>query len=341
MAGEKARRAYARIQFEGEEITGEPECSLLSLTFTDAEDGKTDDLQFVLEDRDLIWAGNWLDQASASKGAKVEAQIYVEEEGRTSVLPCGEFEVDSVGLSGFPTKVTVRATSLPYSSGIREEKKSKTWEQYSLSGIAAEIAAGGGMELEYLTDTDPYYESVEQVEEADAVFLLGLAWEAGLVMKTSQGKIILYDRSFYEDQEPAADLKRSGGDILSYSFDTDTLGASYSKCVCKYVDPETGDVITGEYVPEDGADSDMPVLNIDKKAATVAEAEANAKAAYENAIKNKYTMEMTLVGDPMYMVGLNVQVEGFGAFDGKYSVSSARHSLAGTYVVQISGHRVT
>ena len=339
MAGERARRAYARIQFEGAEITEEPECSLLSLTFTDAEDGKTDDLQFVLEDRDLIWAGNWLEQSTVSRGAKVEAQIYLEEDGNTSVLPCGEFEVDSVGLSGPPTRVTIRATSLPYKSGIREEKKSKAWEHYSLSGIAAEIAAGGGMELQYLAAEDPLYETREQVEQSDMVFLLSLVWDAGLKMKTSQNKIIIYDRPYYESQETIGTLYRSGSDLVAYSFDSDTFSAAYSKCVCRYVNPETGEVIEGTYTPED-SETDMPELVIDTKAETVAEAEANARAAYENALKKKYTCELTLAGDPMYMVGTNIQLEGFGAFSGKYAISSARHSLAGSYVVTVRGYRI-
>ena len=339
MAGERARRAYARIQFEGAEITEEPECSLLSMTFTDAEDGKTDDLQFVLEDRDLIWAGNWLEQATASRGAKVEAQIWLEEHGETSVLPCGVFEVDSVGLSGTPTRVTIRATSLPYKSGIREEKKSKSWEQYSLSGIGAEIAAGGGMELQYMAEEDPFYETREQVEQSDTVFLLSLVWDAGLKMKISQNKIIIYDRPYYESQEAVCTLYRDGSDLISYSFDSDTFSAAYSKCVCRYVNPETGDVIEGTYTPED-SETEMPELVIDVKAENAAEAEANAKAAYENALKNKYTCELTLVGDPMYMVGMNIQLEGFGAFSGTYAIASARHAISGNYVTTVSGYRI-
>lgn len=339
MAGETARRAYARIQFEGAEITEEPECSLLSMTFTDAEDGKTDDLQFVMEDRDLIWAGNWLEQSTVSRGAKVEAQIWLEEGGETSVLPCGVFEVDSVGLSGPPTRVTIRATSLPYKSGIRDEKKSKAWENYSLSGIGAEIASGGGMELQYLAEEDPFYETREQVEQSDTVFLLSLVWDAGLKMKITQNKIIIYDRSIYETQEAICTLDRAGSDLVAYSFDSDTFSAAYSRCVCRYVKPETGDVIEGIYTPEN-AETDMPELVIDSKAETTAEAEANAKAAYENALKKKYTCDLTLVGDPMYMVGMNIQLDGFGAFSGKYAISSAKHTVSGTYTTKVSGYRV-
>lgn len=335
----KARRVYARIQFEGAEITAEPECSLLSLTFTDAEEGKTDDLQFVLEDRDLIWAGGWLNGETLSRGATAEAQIIVEEDGEEAVLSCGTFEVDSVSLSGAPTKVSIKATSLPYKSGLRSEKKSKAWENYYLSGIGGEIAAGGGMVLEYLAEEDPYYETREQVEQSDALFLQTLVADAGLVMKVSQSKIIIYDKALYESSPSVRVLRREGGEILSFSFDTDTLGAACSRAVCRYVNPETGEVIEGVYTPPD-AEADMPEMKIDRKAETVEEAEANAKAAYENALRKKFTFTMDLIGDPVYLVGTNIEVSGFGAFDGKYAIGSAKHTLSGKYVTTISGYRV-
>lgn len=64
---------------------------------------------------------------------------------KTGSLKTGAFELDSVSASGPPAKVTIGSTSLAFSSSLRQTKKSRAWENYTLSGIAAEIASGGGM----------------------------------------------------------------------------------------------------------------------------------------------------------------------------------------------------
>ena len=63
-----------------------------------------------------------------------------ESDGKDRVLDCGVFEIDTVDGSGPPAKATIKAGSIPYSSTIRTQKKTKAWENYTLSGIANEIA---------------------------------------------------------------------------------------------------------------------------------------------------------------------------------------------------------
>ena len=55
---EKARRAYARIEYDGRDITDELSKMVLSVTYTDNTD-KADDIEIVAEDRNGNWAGPW------------------------------------------------------------------------------------------------------------------------------------------------------------------------------------------------------------------------------------------------------------------------------------------
>ena len=88
------------------------------------------------------------DAVSADAGLKMDAVILRENwagDGKDSLLPCGEFELDSVTASGPPAVINIKGTSLPFTAQVRQTKKSKAWENYTLSGIANEIAAANGM----------------------------------------------------------------------------------------------------------------------------------------------------------------------------------------------------
>lgn len=138
-----ARRTAVRLTFAGVDISTDINKHLLSLTYTDNEEDKTDDLQLSLDDREGVWLGNWLNTPGASKGVEISAVIVQknwESNGKDRVLDCGVFEIDTVDGSGPPPKVTIKAGSIPYKSTVRTQKKTKAWENYTLSSIAKEIA---------------------------------------------------------------------------------------------------------------------------------------------------------------------------------------------------------
>ena len=70
-----ARRTVVRLTFAGVDISADINKHLLSLTYTDNEEDKTDDLQLSLDDREGVWLGKWLNTPSASKGVEISAVI--------------------------------------------------------------------------------------------------------------------------------------------------------------------------------------------------------------------------------------------------------------------------
>ena len=67
MSGDSmTRRTAVDVSFDGVDMTGSIRPYLLSLTYTDNEEGETDDLQLKLQDREGVWAETWLDQAVAA-----------------------------------------------------------------------------------------------------------------------------------------------------------------------------------------------------------------------------------------------------------------------------------
>jgi phage protein D len=53
--------------------------------------------------------------------------------------------------------------------------------------------------------------------------------------------------------------------------------------------------------------------------------------------KYEYTVSLTFPGDPALITGRTVLLTGWGAFDGKYIIKQAKHSVTGSgYTTQIS-----
>ena len=202
--GMNARRTVIRLTFEGVDISADINRNLLSMTYTDNEEDKTDDLQLSLDDREGVWLGNWLNTPSASKGAEISAVIVQknwESDGKDRVLDCGVFEIDTVDGSGPPAKATIKAGSIPYSSTIRTQKKTKAWENYTLSGIANEIAGTNGLTCMFESASNPFYPRKEQMQESDITFLQRLCKAAGISLKVTAKIIVLFDAADYEQKD--------------------------------------------------------------------------------------------------------------------------------------------
>ena len=247
-----ARRTAVRLTFAGVDISTDINKHLLSLTYTDNEEDKTDDLQLSLDDREGVWLGNWLNTPGASKGVEISAVIVQknwESNGKDRVLDCGVFEIDTVDGSGPPAKATIKAGSIPYKSTVRTQKKTKAWENYTLSSIAKEIAGKNGLTCMFESAFDPLYTRKEQIQESDITFLQRLCKAAGISLKVTAKIIVLFDAAAYEQKDAVRVIKRGTADVSSWSFSTSLHDASYSKCHVSYTDPTTGKTIEYTYTP--------------------------------------------------------------------------------------------
>ncbi len=436
-----ARRTEVRLTFEGVDISTDINKHLLSLTYTDNEEDKTDDLQLSLDDREGIWLGNWLNtpaqppptpekkekksgnwkigdevtvsgkpqyssygtgnpgatltnykgkitylnlkdgisfpihvdqkgwfaesqvtkadekqeekkagkstmtQSAGAKGAEISAVIVQknwESDGKDRVLDCGVFQVDSVDGSGPPAKVTIKAGSIPYTSTIRTQKKTKAWEKIKLSGIAKEVAATNGLKCLYESLFDPLYDRREQVLESDIVFLKRLCKAAGISLKVTAKMIVLFDASEYEKKATVRTIKRGSADYSKYTFGTSFHDTAYSSCRVKYTEPKTKKTFEATYTAPDAAkDGSGQKLEINEKVSSNAEALKLAEKRLREKNSQEYKASFNLAGDARLVAGVTVKVEGFGAFDGKYIIETASHTISSSgYKTNITLRRV-
>lgn len=449
------RQSRADISFKGANITNDIAPYLLSVTYTDNEDGETDDLQIRVQDRDSVWLQKWLTEAlnaavssvttataqnaaqtttatqtatvtapsglrlragpststarlsCAPYGSKVtvldhsgswwqcsyggqngymwnswlkldeqtqaQAQTQVvtkpafliesvfhrlnwTSEGTDETLDTGAFELDSVNCSGPPSIITIKGTSLPYSSPIRQTKKTKAWEKYKLSGMATEMASAAGMAVQYLSVVDPDIVREEQTDEADITFLSRVAHRFGLSVKATNKNVVIFDQFAYEKLPSVRTIQRGRG-YSRYKVSTSKSDTQYDTCRVRYVTPQ-GVLIEGiakvsDYDAEAKAKEEAaakkaatsktkPTAAQQAKDAQTAAAQqlevwyavkdiAEAKALAEKTLRmhNKFskTGSFTLEGDPKLVAGANVTLTGFGPWDGKYCISSAKHTI--------------
>lgn len=359
-----ARRATVEVAFDGVDITPSMRPYLLSLTYTDREEDQSDSLQIQLQDRDGLWMESWLNkavEASAASKLTMSATITPENWGSGGgSLPTGSFEMDSMDAGGPPATVTIKGSSLSYGSSIRQTKKTKAWEGYSLSGIANEIAQKAGLKCLYKAARNPKYKRKEQTKKSDITFLSELCHDEGISLKCTDGQLVLFDQSAYEALPPVATIKKDGGRILpaapqahgaygkdpkclayeTYSLSTGAAETQYGSCRVSYLDAASGTCIEGIATADGDDKSSGQRLEITARVSSAGEAKVLAEKHLR--LHNKFNRfaSFTLPGNTALVAGVTVMLEGFGGWDGKYMVKQATHTVGGGYTTKIDLRKV-
>ncbi len=281
--------------------------------------------------------------ALASTGFKIQAAIASQNwdgNGNDKLLDCGQFELESVQASGPPAVIQVRATALPFTSQIRQTKKTKAWEAYRLSGIAEEMARKSGMACMYLASTDPEYSRVEQYQTSDISFLSQLCHEAGLSLKVFNSILVLFDQAEYESSKSVLTIKKGDQSYTKWNLKTGEAKKHYASCRVRWT-TSSGKLIEGIAKVEDYDAEDENNQQLEIRAKVDSKSQAEVLAAKYLRLHNKYqkTASFTMPGNPMIGSCMTVQLEGWGAWDGKYIVSQAKHSLSNSYTTQLELRR--
>ena len=353
-----AMRTEPIVAFEGVNISAELKRYLLSLSYTDNEEDETDDLQIKLQDAEGMWLRKWLNASvqaaiggemvtlgAKTKGMQITAGIRCAYRGGViRQTDCGSFSLDSIKASGPPSTVTIKATSLPYAAGVRTEERDKAWEEYTLSGIGAEIAGRAGLGFLFDAGNNPFYKRLEQAKETDISFLQRLCHDAGYSLKVSGSKLIIFDQARYEALEAVCTIKWMDGTYTKYDLSTTEGDVTYARCEVRYYDPDTKENIVGSATAEtfDAEDENNQTLVItDHKVANAGE--AGTLAAKLLRLHNKYEREVsfTLIGNPLLAAGLTIMIEGFGMWDGKYLIRQCKHDISASgYTTKIKARCV-
>lgn len=276
--------------------------------------------------------------AQTGTGPKMVTAVLIQKNwdstGKDLRLDCGTFEIDSIDVSGPPAKVALKSTSIPYTSTLRIEKKSRAWEKITLKDIGNQIAAESNLKLMYEAVYNPTYKRKEQVQTSDIAFLQKLCKAAGMALKVTTLTIVIYDAAEYDGKPAIKTFRYGSSDILSYKFGTSLTDTAYTSCHVSYTDPETKEVIEYTYTPDSGTGTGQ-TLEVNEKVTSTEEAMELAKKRLREKNTQEYTGSLKVVGDVRLVAGCTVKLKGFQSFDRKYKVTQAKHSLTGGYTVDL------
>jgi len=332
---EAVRQAKLSLIYDNKDISAYLEPYLVDFSYTDHASARADDLQVTLEDRAGLWRDDWMPE----KGAALQAAIIVSDDGRVKKLPAGTFEIDEIECSGPPQTVKIKAVSVPVSSSLRGENKTRAWEQTRLSTIAKDIASGGELELLYETDDDPEYDRIEQTEQSDLAFLLKLCEDAGLSLKVTGKQIVIFDDSKYEQMAPVKTITKGKSQVISYSVISSTRDV-YSSAKVTYQNSKYSDPIIYTFTPPNRPKTGKTLI-INERVSSFAEAERLAKKRLRQKNKEEVRFSITMVGDVALVAGVTVLLQGWGKFDGKYFIDEAVHEGGGNgYTTKVELRRV-
>lgn len=328
-----ARRVTLSVSIGGHDATSALQPSLLDFTFTDNASGEADEVQISLHDREGHWNSDW----KPSKGTPVTASITVSDwfgPNQNASLPCGEFTIDEVTFSGPPDKVSIKAVSSALTTGLRDTAKTRGWENFSLRGMAEQIAAENGLTLIY-DGPEHNFNRHDQRSESDLAFLNRLAKERAMNCKVHDGKLILFHGPAAESRPAGLTIPKTGSPLspVSYSFKQSSSGTAYTSAEASYTDPALGETHTATANATGSTDTNTgagKTLTLDTRVESPAEAENLAESALYNANSEENSASLELMGHPGLVAGVTVNLSGFGDFSGTYFVKKAEHKVSGS-----------
>ena len=176
------------LTYGGIDITASLVSSVVSLSYTDCLSELSGEAEIVVEDRSQLWQTSWY----PGLGDDLNLAIGYQNE---ALLPCGDFEIDQLELSGPPDSFTIRGLAAFITPAIRTAN-SVGYEGQTLLEIAQLVAAKYEMSVVSAPEViDIAFERVTQRHESDLAFLKRLAIENGYDFTVRGSILVFYARA--------------------------------------------------------------------------------------------------------------------------------------------------
>lgn len=341
------RKPYARIIYNGKDITSDISEYLLRVVVVDKQLQKTgeekaesDELTIELEDTDGLWRAEWMPQ----KQDRLTVEIGYEDE----VYSFGTFEVDEIEFSGPPDTVSLRAIAAGISKKLRT-KRSTAHEGKTLRQIAQSIASANGLTVEGEIE-DIQIGRVTQDRETDLAFLERIARTYGYMFSVRDSKCVFTNIFDIHRADSVLTIDRT--EVSSYSIKSSTVDTKASAKV-SYTEPASMEEI--EYEWADGGEEGMDyssgeiekrtaedVLEIRTRVENKQQAERVARTALHAHNSKQVTGSLSMDGRPTLMAGINFEFTGMRKLSGKYNIEQATHTVerGGGYSVSLEIKKV-
>lgn len=312
-----------QIIYQSRDISADIAPYVTSVEYTDALEGESDSLDIRLEDSDLRWQNDWYPDHGDVINAKIGYMHAV-------MLPCGDFEVDEVELEGSRSggdEVSIKALAAGVKSATRT-KNGKAFDDTTLKGIAQIIAKKHKLKLQGEIDNIKITR-VTQAFETDLGFLKRVAAEYGYAFSIRGQSLCFFKREQLKNVKPIVLISRT--DVLSYRL-RDKVKEVVKDAKTTYHNPKTKAHVTHTSKDEASEKSNnrhsTDTHKVHVRAENPQQAKLKSQAALDKKNEDQTVGELSLIGSPVLVSGINVQLQGFGKFDGKYTIHKSRHTTS-------------
>lgn len=333
---ENARRAELSVHINGHDATGHVRPSLLEFTCTGYASGKADEVEIVLQDREGLWNNAWRPEPGMRLAASLTLVGWPEEQ-TSVVVDFGAFSIDELEFFGPPDKVRIKGACSTLTKALREEYKTRGWENYSLKRVAGQIADEHGLGLLYRGEECGFMRR-DQRNESDIAFLHRLAEEWSMYCRIHDDKLVLVDKRQAESAEPKIEIPRRGSAYspTRYSHRLSSSGTNFNNVGVSYMDPAQGKNHEGVAGTSGGKSLQMAV-----RAESQADAGRLAEARKRALNASRRTAVLECLGHPGLHPGITVRLADFGLFSQVYFVDKATHkiSASGGYTTAAEVHK--
>ena len=319
------------LTYQGVNITANISNMVTAITYEDRLAGASGTLEVELQDHQKRWQGSW----SPTEGDVVNLLLGYSGE---PLLPCGDFQVDDLWLSGPPDVVRLGCLAAYITPAMRT-RNSIGYENQTLTQIAATIAAKYGLTVIAADGTSKViFERVTQRQETDLGFLRRLARANNYEFTIRGQQLVFYSRSSLEVSAAVATIARK--DVMRFGFRLKTHRV-YKAAQVSYQLGERKELLTQRVVASPASPTG-DTLKHTMRCENGQQAALKAASALHEANMVRTTASITAGGETVYTAGNNISISGFGVNDGKYLIEGARHRLtrANGYTTEFEARRV-
>lgn len=268
------------IKANGKDITRLIKGRLISLTITDETGWQSDRATIELDDR-----GNPFDLPA--KGAELDISMGVEYSGKLAVRHMGIYVVDEISIIGPPDKLIIEGKAANMTASLKE-KKTRAWDNVTLSDIVATIAAeqdlipATGKDLAGIS-----FDHLDQTGESDLHFLTRLGRKHDAIAKPAAKRLLMIKRGDAKTARgktlPTVSLTRSDFTEPGWEMQAPDRGR-YNAVTAFYQDTRNGDKIAVTI------GSEKPVYTIRAPFATQAQADQAARSRLDKLNRGTATL---------------------------------------------------
>jgi phage protein D len=318
------------LTYAGVNITADISQMVTAITYFDRLSDASGTLEVALEDHEKRWQGPW----QPTEGDQVNLMLGYAGE---PLLPCGDFQVDDLTLSGPPDQFHIRCLATYITPAMRT-RNSAGYENQTLTQIASTVAAKYGLTV--VGDSvaaEVRFDRITQRQESDLAFLRRLARAHNYEFTIRGTQLVFYSRTALEQSAPIATIRR--GDLLRFDFHLKTH-QTYQAAEVSYQFSQTKRLLS-QTVAATQATFAGDTLKLVVRCENGQQAALKAMSALHARNMSRATAIFTAVGSTAYAAGNNVAIAGFGFNDGNYLIEAARHRLERTtgYTTELTMRR--